>query len=168
MKNKKEGITLISLTITVVVLLILASIGFNSGKATIKKAKLEELQTNLLLIQAKAREYVEEANFKIGIVSNEERAAKTATVREEIYVQEQELQPATDIPEQIQVNEASACYYLTEATKNKWGLEKLQDEGQYLIEFDEMNAKVEVYSLEGYDGKDKRYYSLTEIDQIEE
>lgn len=163
-KNKEQGITLITLVITVVVLIILAGIGIYSGKDTIKKAKLEELQTNLLLIQAKAREYVEEANFKIGIVSNEERATKTATVRDEIYVQEQGLQPASNIPEQIKVTDASACYYLTEATKNKWGLEKLQEEGQYIIEFDEMNAKVEVYNIEGYDGK----YSLSEIDQIQE
>ena len=163
-KKKEQGITLITLTVTVVVLIILAGIGIYSGKDTIKKAKLEELQTNLLLIQAKAREYVEEANFKIGIVSNEERPAKTATVREEIYVQAQELEPASNIPEHIKVTEAGACYYLTEATKNKWGLEKLKDEGQYIIEFDEMNAKVEVYNLEGYDGK----YSLSEIDQIQE
>lgn len=161
--NKEQGITLITLTITVIVLIILAGIGIYSGKDTIKKAKLEELQTNLLLIQAKAREYVEEANFKIGIVSNEERPAKTATVRDEIYVQAQGLQPASNIPEEIKVTDASACYYLTEETKNKWGLEKMQGEGQYMIEFDEMNVKVEVYNLEGYDGK----YSLSDIDQVE-
>ena len=81
-----------------------------------------------------------------------------------MYVQAQGLQPVSNMPEQIKVTDATACYYLTEDTKNKWGLEKLQDEGQYIIEFDEMSAKVEVYSTEGYDGK----YSLSEIDQIQE
>lgn len=164
-EKKEQGITLITLVVTIVILMILAGIGIYSGKNTIKKAKLEELQTNLLLIQAKAREYVEEANFKIGIVSDDERATKTASVRKEIYEQAQKLQLASNnIPEQIKVSDSNACYYLTEATKNKWGLEKLQNEGQYIIEFDEMHAKVEVYSTEGYDGK----YSLSEIDQVQE
>lgn len=164
MKKKDQGITLITLAITVVVLIILAGIGIYSGKETLKKANLEELHTNLLLIQAKAREYVEEANFKIGIVSNEERAGKTATVRDEVYVQAQGLECATNIPETISITDANACYYLTESTKNKWGLEKIKDEKQYIIEFDEMNEKVEVYSIKGYEGK----HSLTEINQMQE
>lgn len=77
MKSRTKGITLISLVVTVVVLIILAGITIYSGKGTIERAKLEELKTNMLLIQAKAREYVEEANFKIGIVSEEERTNKT-------------------------------------------------------------------------------------------
>ena len=65
MKNNK-GITLIALTITIVVLLILASITVFYGKDNIDKANLENLKTNMLLIDAKAKEYCEEANFKIG------------------------------------------------------------------------------------------------------
>ena len=62
-KNNK-GITLIALTITIIILLILASITIYSGKESIKKAQLESLKTNMLLIKAKAKEYVEQASFK--------------------------------------------------------------------------------------------------------
>ena len=62
--KKENGITLIALGVTIIVLLIIASIGVYSGKETIKKAQLEEMRTNMLLIQAKSKEYVEEANFK--------------------------------------------------------------------------------------------------------
>ena len=61
-KNNK-GITLIALTITIIILLILASITIYSGKESIKKAQLESLKTNMLLIKAKAKEYVEQASF---------------------------------------------------------------------------------------------------------
>ena len=70
-KNRTNGVTLISLSITIVILLILAGIALYSGSDTIKKAQLEELKTNMLLIQAKAREYVEDANFKMGVNPDE-------------------------------------------------------------------------------------------------
>ena len=64
--EKNNGVTLLALVITIVVLLIIAGITVYEGKETINRAKLEELRTNMLLIQAKSKEYVEEANFKIG------------------------------------------------------------------------------------------------------
>lgn len=66
LKNNK-GITLIALSITIIVLLILASITIYSGTESIKKAQLENLKTNMLLIKAKAKEYVEQASFKNGV-----------------------------------------------------------------------------------------------------
>ena len=88
---------------------------------------------------------------------------RLGTVRNEIYVEAQGLQKATNIPTQITVSDPEAWYYLTDTTKQKWGLEKIDKEGQYLIEFDEKNVKVEVYHIEGYDEK----YSLTDIDKIQ-
>ncbi len=164
MENKTRGITLISLVVTIVILIILAGISIYAGKEVIKKAKLEEVKTNMLLIQAKAREYVEEANFKIGIGTEEEKNAKIANVREEIYEDTEKLRPAQEIPEKLGITDASSCYYLTAETKAKWGLEKLQNEEQYLIKFNEKEVSVEVYNVVGYQGK----YSLTEIDQMEE
>ena len=65
-KNKNRGITLASLVITIIVLLIIAGISVYSGTDIIKRAKLEELKTNMLLIETKAKECVENANFKLG------------------------------------------------------------------------------------------------------
>ena len=56
MKNK--GITLVALTITIIILLIIAGISISVGKSMIKKANLEELKTNMLLIKTKGKEYV--------------------------------------------------------------------------------------------------------------
>lgn len=166
-KNKTEGITLVALSITIIVLLILAGIAVYSGKETIQKAKLEELKTNMLLIKAKAREYVEDANFKMGINPND---AKKEEVRGKVYGNSEEgakLQKAeeNEIPSSFGISDITTCYWLTTEAQENWGLNKIEFEGdeKYLIQFNEENMTVEVYNTKGYDGK----YSLTEIEQIE-
>lgn len=164
MQNKLQmnnGITLIVLVITIIVLLIIASISVFVGKDTIKRAKLEELRTNMLLIQAKAKEYVEEANFKLGKSPDEN---KKVQVRKEVYETIAKLEPANGIsvPSQIPV---ANCYKVTKEAMEEWGLDKIKTEKDeyYLIKFDDVNATVEIYNTLGYNGK----YSLTEIDKIE-
>ena len=67
MKKNENGITTVVLTITIIILLILAGITVYTGKDSIQKANIEGLKTNMLLIQTKAREYVENASFDLGI-----------------------------------------------------------------------------------------------------
>ena len=166
MNRKERGVTLVALVITVVVLLIIASIAVYSGSETVRKAKLEELRTNMLLIEAKAKGLVEEVNFKIGLTKPEDEgyAVKKEQAENEVY-KGAGLEKATDVsaPSAIPVSE---CYKVTDATLQNWGLEDMEkEEGEeYLIKFDDVNATVEVYNTLGYNGK----YSLTEIDSIEE
>ena len=159
--KENKGITLVALVITIAVLIILAGIAVYTGRDTIKQAKLEELKTNMLLIEAKAKEYVEEANFKMGISPDD---AKKNQVRQEVYEGEAKLQSASGVsaPSSIPVAE---CYLVTQDTMSLWGLEDINLESgeNYLIRFDDTNATVEVYNTVGYDGK----YSLTEIDNLE-
>ena len=159
--KKENGITLIALGVTIIVLLIIASIGVYSGKETIKKAQLEEMRTNMLLIQAKSKEYVEEANFKIGKSTDE---TKIAEIRKAIYETEAKLEPATGISTSSEIP-VSECYKVTAEAMKQWGLDKVELENKeyYLIKFDDSNATVEVYNTLGYNGR----YSLTEIDNIE-
>lgn len=169
MEDNKRGITLISLVVTIVLLLILAGIGLTGGKGILEKAKLEELKTNMLLIQAKAKEYVEEATFKMGIAPDEN---KKQEVREQVYgvAEEQgaKLRKAnsSEIPSdfKIEENKIETCYWLTKEAKEKWGLDKLEEEEKYLICFDEEKVTAEIYYQEGYDGK----YSLSDIDLVQE
>lgn len=168
-ENKTKGITLVALSITIIVLLILAGIGVYSAKGTIQKAKLEELKTNMLLIQAKAREYVEDANFKMGINPDD---AKKEEVRGQVYGSASEegakLQKAAEneIPSSFGISDTTTCYWLTTEAQENWGLSKieLENDEKYLIQFNEENMTVEVYNTKGYDDK----YSLTEIEQVEE
>ena len=166
--SRNKGVTLISLVVTIIVLLIIAGISIYSGKGVIKKAKLEELKTNMLLIEAKTKQYVEEANFKMGVDPDDEKKSK---VREEVYINNAKLEPASDITADGSIP-ILECYKLTQDALKEWGLTELEIiEGEdYLIQFkdiiNEENTKlsVEIYNTKGYDGK----YSLTEIEQIEE
>lgn len=161
-KNRTEGVTLLALTVTIAILIIIAGITIYSGKDTIKKAKLEELKTNMLLIQAKAREYVEDATFKMGINPDDN---KKNQVREEVYIQNARLEKADSVPSDFGIADTSTCYWLTEAAQTNWGLNKmdLDDNERYLIQFNENDGTVEVYNSLGYNGN----YSLTEIDKLQ-
>ena len=161
-EERNKGVTLATLVITIVVLLIIAGISISAGTNTIKRAKLEEIRTNMLLIQAKAKEYVEETNFRLGKSPDEN---KKIQVRKEVYETDAKLEPANGIsaPSQIPVSD---CYKVTKEAMKQWGLDKIKTEANeyYLIKFDDTNATVEIYNTLGYNGK----YSLTEIDKIEE
>ena len=164
-KNTR-GVTLITLVIAIIVLLIIAGISAYEGMKGLEKIELEQLKTNMLLVEAKAREYVEEANFKMGKETDE---GKIAEIKSAIYENGENgalLQKAseanlTNVPESIPVDE---CYVVTQETFEKWGLKniKLQDNEKYLIKFDETNLEVEVYNTIGYNEK----YSLTDIEQL--
>lgn len=161
--NKNDGITLVALVITIIVLLILAGIGTQEGSKTIKKAQLEELKTNMLLIQAKAKEYVETVNFKIGKTTDEN---EKANIRKEVYEDDAKLKPAGNTITANSSIPVSECYIVTEDTMKQWGLNNIQlaNNEYYLIKFDEANTTVEVYNTVGYNDK----YSLTDIDNIDE
>lgn len=160
-KNKTNGVTLIVLAITIVILLMLAGIALYSGSDTIKKAQVEELKTNMLLIQAKAREYVEDANFKMGVNPDEE---KKINVRNEVYATNAKLKKVEEgeVPSNLGITDITTCYWLTLEAQASWGLEKIKlgENEKYLIQFDETNVTVEVYNTQGYEGN----YSLTAIE----
>ncbi len=161
-KNDQKGITLIALVITIIILLIISGIGIYAGTNSIKKVELEELKTNMLLIEAKAREYVEEANFKIGKETDEKEKDK---IKEEVYEINGNLPKAVDegvkeVDPSIPINE---CYVVTEGVLKSWGLNKikLDTDEKYLLKFDEENITVQIYNTKGYDGK----YSLTDLEK---
>lgn len=165
MKIRKENaITLISLAITVIVILIISSVATYSGKEIIRKGKLEELRTNMLLIQAKAKEYVEDANFKMGLAPDETRKEE---VRESVYVDGAKLEKVN--AQEYGIDNSSVCYKVTKETLNIWGLDKIELKANedYLIAFDDENATVEIYNTKGFvdDNGDTRN-SLTDIEEI--
>lgn len=168
MKVKKDkGVTLVSLVVTILVIIIIASISIYSGKEVIKRAKLEDLSTNMLLIQVKAKECVEEASFKIGKKTNTEEINE---IRMEVYGTEKDgaqmISASNQDIQDIKVSqqENNVFYKLTPETCSKWGLTKIENPGDYIIGFDEQQNIAEIYYIKGYNGK----YSLTDIEQIEE
>lgn len=164
-KNRTEGVTLITLCIIIIIMIMIAGISIYSIKNRVKEAELEELKTNMLLIQAKAKEYIEDATFKMGMNADD---TKKASVRNEVYIENAKLQKVVDneLSSDLGITDMTTCYWLTTEAQESWGLNKMsfQKDEKYLIQFDETNETVEVYSTKGYKGN----YSLTAIEQIKE
>ena len=166
--KENKGITLVALMITIVIMIILASVTLYSSKNLISEAKIEEVKTNMLLIEAKAKEYVEEVNFKMG---PQKDSTKKEEAIQEIYITKVGLMLANDASLAISVPsdsgiDLSSCYAVTETALSNMGLDKIElEEGEYyLIKFNEEEATVEeIYNTLGYKGN----YSLTQFEAIE-
>lgn len=159
MNNK--GISLIALVITIVVLLILASITFEYGKESIDNAKLESLKTNMLLIKAKTKEYVEQANFKAGTSNeykNDEGQLKTEIAQELVGT------PETNSYSYISLEEGQYLYNITD-NLSEIGLKDVSISGseKYLVRYDIKNANVEVYNTKGFKVDGTTVYDLTNL-----
>ena len=165
--RENKGITLVALIITIIVLIIIASIGVYGGKETIRKANLEALRTNMLLIEAKAKGVVEKANFQLG--PDFQKESEIGTIRNDLYVTENKLQKLSDsgITVSSEIPTGDNVYVFTQETASLWALDnvysELEDGEYYIIEFNEREATVEIYNTIGYQG----YYSLTDIDELE-
>ena len=175
MKNNK-GITLIALSITIIILLIIASITIFYGKESIEKANLESLKTNMYLIKAKAKEYCEEANFMLGtgeVPSNPtkfneyiEPAIKYLKngTNEAEDTKRPMLSQAQNVPEYVNYKEFVAVIDLDDL--KVMGLKDVENPDKYLIGFDITKNKVEVYYTDGYESNGETKYALSDIEDI--
>ena len=159
--EKNNGVTLLALVITIVVLLIIAGITVYEGKETINRSKLEELRTNMLLIQAKSKEYVEEANFKIGKSTDE---TKIAEIRKAIYETEAKLEPATGISTSSEIP-VSECYKVTAEAMKQWGLDKVELKNKKSF-FVEKEKKIYKIKKENYPQKVGKMCVICELCKV--
>jgi hypothetical protein len=139
----------------------------------------------MLLIKAKARECVEEVNFKLGPTSSNGEplnAGNIDNIRKEVYEDEDgammlNVTNVLDVASEIyrvvhrddQEDNYVVLYQITQGTLQKWGLDKIKidndENGQYIIKFNEKDASVvDVYNTLGYDGM----YSLSELEKLDE
>lgn len=177
--KENKGITMVALVITIVLLLILAGISIGQGNKVIKASELENLKTNMLLIKVKAKEYVENANFKLG--TNFENATDKAT-RVENAKAELKGEEITDIStikgninisqETISNDNANYIYYYKLSTDNLTdiGITKVESnekDGWYIIKYDIKNLGIEIYNTNGFENEGTKYYSLTELQNVE-
>lgn len=176
MKGNK-GITMVALVITIVMLLVLAGISIGAGNNVIKESKLENLKTNMLLIKVKGKEYVENANFKLGtnIDSATDKDARIESAKVELKLeQEQQININDSMLDgtSIDVSDTSEyIYYYKLSSQNltDMGLTNVksdEENGWYIIKYDVKNVQVEVYNTKGFENNENKYYSLTEIQDL--
>ena len=162
MKNE-NGVAIPTLIIIISIIIVVAIVGIKYGKKMINENQLQDLRTDMLLIQADTKKSLEEVSFQtVNLDKNkEEDLAKINEVKQEnlkgVPVQGTEIEKS--IPEGITVDEN--CYYLDEKILKDMGVKESDSEkyGNYIVKYDFENIKVEVINTKGYEGQ----YTLTDL-----
>lgn len=139
----ENGITIIALIITIILMLILAGVGIHFGSDAIDKAKLEDIKTDMISIKTKAKIITEQYNFK---------------------------DIDSLIGSQITDTEAQGLNITNNEKFRKWSSSDLSSQNlskiegdTYVVYYDLDNPNnCEVYYLKGYKGK----YSLTDLQNL--
>ncbi len=142
--NKENGITIVALIITVVIMLILVGVGIHFGTDAINKAKLEDIKTDMSSIKTKAKIITEKYNFKDieNLVGNKITDEEAKSIGEE--------------------NNDNLLKWSSDDLNNQ-GLSTIEGD-KYAVKYNlEDPNKCEIYYLEGYEGK----YSLSELQDIQ-
>lgn len=179
--KKNKGITMVSLVITIIILLILASISIGVGNNVIKKSELENLKTNMLLIKVKGKEYIENANFNLGTtidtVAEEEKNNRIQKAKEKLKGEEIQEESIFNgninlTMDNITIDNTNYIYYYKLTTQNLKDIgfsnvESDENNGWYIIKYDIKNVQVEVYNTKGFEKEGKKYYTLSEIQNLD-
>lgn len=162
MKNEK-GVAIPTLIIIIAIIIVVAIVGIKYSMKMIDENQLQDLRTDMLLIQADTKKSLEEVSFHtVNLDKNkEEDLAKINEVKQEklkgIPVQGTDIEKS--IPEGITIDEN--CYYLDENVLKDMGVKESDSEkyGNYIVKYDFENIKVEVINTKGYEGQ----YTLTDL-----
>ena len=163
--KKNRGITMVALVITIVVLLIIAGISIGAGNNAIKNSKLENLKTNMLLIEVKAKEQIENAKFRLGTsfdkATEEEKTNRVNTAKSEFtgdeIVDGDIFNNNTKITtEKIKEDNKNNIYYYKLSTPNliDMGLKNVKSDeknGYYIVKYNLKESTIEIYNTEGFD-----------------
>ena len=160
MKKYNSGITLVSLVITIIVLLILASITIYSGVSTVRSARLTKFTTELKMMQQKVNElYDDYTNNKTVTVNGTEYIGtdiqKIGQNPDGIFNTNRLEEIFSESGSGI-TDKTGYMYYDTE-TIQALGLENME------YEFFVNVAKRSVVSIEGFNDYGKRYYTLDQV-----
>ena len=176
--KKNKGITMIVLVITIALLLILAGISIQGGGSIIKRADLENLKTDMLLIKVKGKEYVENANFNLGtsfdkLTDETEKSKRIEMAKSKL--KGTEIQNASELSKfgvtsdqfEQEKNNLNLYYTLSTADLEEIGMQDVSSKGQYIIKYNVKDMTIEIYNTQGFENGDKTYYSLSELENLE-
>jgi len=166
MRNE-GGKSIVTLVILTILVIIGASVIINLAKQMMAETKVEDLKTNMLLMQAETKKGLEEVCFRIVNLnsSKEDDLAKINDIKKE-YLKgtmlshaPTEVQEATKNVPDIIFDEN--CYYLDESYLNEIGIKGIDSNqlGYFIVKYDFSNADIEVINTSGFEGK----YTLTQI-----
>lgn len=154
--NSKKGVTLIALIISIVVLLVIASIAIHEGSNLIGQAKVQTYETNMLSIEAKVKGYAEDIEAVVWTKNDSDKQPEREKKFKEYGLEKTTI--SSDVQSAIPQNYA---YLITDDGLNKMGLDDLKGE-QYIVIFDKNNYKnMDIVYPKGVNYENNTYYTLS-------
>lgn len=150
--KKQMGVTLMALVITVMVMGILAGVTVNVGYDIIKQAKLQNLNTNMLLLQAKIKTISEEASFNNNTSNYKGQKVSEVTSNEKVTI----------LKDNGVIDVSENYYLLSQNDLNSIGLEKIQIEDGYIVNYE----TEEIIYVKGFELNGAKYYKLSETKDL--
>lgn len=151
-QNNQRGITLTMLVITIIVLLIITSVTIYTGSSIIKQTNLQNLNTNMLLIQAKVKTIGEDAKFSKD--TSKLKGQKVSQIADNEKIQKL-------INENI-IDNTDTYYLLSQEDLASFGLEKIKVEQGYVVNYD----TEEIIYVKGFEANNTVYYKLSETKEL--
>lgn len=160
LSKKTNGITLIALVITIVILAIIVGVSVNVGGKLFNNVNLKTLDTNMLLIQAKVKVISEKNHFD---ENTPLKGTKVADITNDSDINKLKSEGVINESEQTYQS-----YYLwNQDILNEEGLDsiELKNSEKYIVNYE----TEEIIYIPGYKHTDdKTYYKLSDLIRIQE
>lgn len=167
MCKNKNGITIVSLIITIVILLILASVTIYTGTGVMKQANFQTINTNMMLIQAKAKTISEQAKFNKDDDGNiDTNIYKGINITDNDKMNEMAnskvIEKINKLINDNVIEDASKCYLLSKEDLESMGLEKIDIDDGYIVNYE----TGEVIYVRGFENSGATYYKMSDIKNV--
>ncbi len=167
MYKNKNGITIVSLVITIVILLMLVSVTVYTGTGVIKQAHLQTVNTNMMLIQAKAKTIAEQAKFnkdEEGNINTDIYKGTNIADTEKIsqIVSNKVNGKISKLVNDNIIEDASKWYLLSKEDLSSMGLEKIDIEEGYIVNYE----TEEIIYVKGFNTNGTDYYKLSDMKNL--
>ncbi len=152
-----RGITLMTLVITIIIMIILAGVTITGTYSLIKKSQLENLKTDMLLIQAKTKTALEEYNF-----------SKDETKLIGTKLEEADTEKVSKL-NKAGITDISNWYFLSQDDLNNMNLSDIRakDGEYYFVKYDKENLVVDILYTEGFVENGITKFTLTQLQNME-
>ncbi len=151
-KTEEKGITLVTLVVTIIVMIIITSVGIYTGTSILKQTSLQNINTNMMLIQAKTKTISEQAKF------NKDTSNYKGIKLIEVVGNEK----IDELVSNHIVEDEENYYLLSQNDLNEMGLEKIQISDGYIVNYD----TDEIIYVKGFKEKGQTYYKLSEMKSL--
>lgn len=168
-----NGITMLALVITVIILLIISGIALTSGSKITEKTRAENIVTNMISIKAKTKVCLEEVNSQTWNLDIDRKKAKL--VSEPYYFKvianDESIQELVD--ENIK-KDGCTCYEITQATLDYmnldeiYGYNKIGEKGIHYVAVVNNSdfTKIEMVYTKGVKYLGTTYKTLSQLQEI--